>query len=84
MADKLTKLRIFALEVALGGVIGSLGLLQLVYGVPPVLSDPEMLRKLATSLITIGGHCLPAASFASSFPCASTPRKTASSTSLMM
>jgi hypothetical protein len=49
------KLRIFALEVALGLAVGAVGLMQLVYGVPPWISDPEMLRKFATSLITIGG-----------------------------
>ena len=51
----IAKLRIFALEVALGVAVGALGLMQLVYGVPPWFSDPEMLRKFATSLITIGG-----------------------------
>lgn len=55
MDHAFAKLRIFALEIALGAAVGALGLMQLVYGVPPWFADPEMLRKFATSLITIGG-----------------------------
>lgn len=54
----LGKFRVFALEMALGALIGAFGLLELVYGVPPLFSDLEMLRKFAASLITIGGTLL--------------------------
>ena len=58
MVQILKRLQVFALEMAIGALVGSLGLLQLVYGVPPLFDDPEMLRKFAASLITIGGTVL--------------------------
>jgi|GEM_PF-4895149 len=58
MLELLVKFKPFALEMAVGGLVGALGLLQLAYGVPPLFSDLEMLRKFAASLITIGGTML--------------------------
>jgi len=63
MIELLTKFKPFAFEMAIGGLVGALGLLQLVYGVPPLFSDPEMLRKFAASLITIGGTILASGAF---------------------
>src|SRR3990172_1510360 len=39
MVEILKRLQVFALEMAIRALVGSLGLLQLVYGVPPLFDD---------------------------------------------
>jgi hypothetical protein len=63
MLEILVKFKPFAFEMAIGALVAALGLLQLVYGVPPLFSDPEMLRKFAASLITIGGTIFASGAF---------------------
>ncbi|MDX2203851.1 MAG: hypothetical protein NW223_13950 [Hyphomicrobiaceae bacterium] len=53
--EMLKKAQPFFMEMVVGALIGIVGLSQFVYGYPPVFNDPELLRKFAASLITVGG-----------------------------
>jgi hypothetical protein len=57
---RLWKFRVFALEMVIGGLIGVLGLLQLLLKVRviPIAGDAELMEKIAAALVTIGGTVL--------------------------
>jgi hypothetical protein len=63
MLEALNRFKPFAFEMAIGALVGLLGLFQLVYGVPNPFTEVETLRKFATSLITIGGTVLASGAF---------------------
>ncbi len=60
MLEHIRKFKEFALEMVIGLLVGTLGLLQLMFKLPLVkfTSDPELMDKLAAALVTIGGTVL--------------------------